>query len=122
MRLSGRVMIVFIFALTGIIVRALPALAEINWCTVNVQDPHYSSSHGGIDITAVWACGKVPTTIHLDNLNPLDALYPYLDLWLCPNNDGGAKDENWLINNCTLKGANNYYVTITVAGSNGSKD
>jgi hypothetical protein len=68
----------------------------------------------------VWTCIDVPTTIYIQAAG---TLWGYLDLWFCGSqNDGGRKSETWLAANCTLKGQNNGYFTVTDAGKNGSKD
>ena len=52
---------------------------ETNGCVPNVQNPHDSQSHGGIDVTATFYCDSVPTQIDL--LSPGG-----LALWNCPTN------------------------------------
>lgn len=91
---------------------AVPTASADNGCTANVQNPHVSASHGGIDVTAVWQCTLVPTTIE----------FGFFNLWVCPTNDNGAKDETWITTYCTIKGYNNANFTITVPGSNGATD
>ncbi len=49
---------------TAAITVASPATAfaaDVNGCSANVQKAHYSSSHGGIDLTAVWTCTDTST-------------------------------------------------------------
>lgn len=111
--LHHRTIWVLLGAIAASLAVAVPsASASGNGCSVNIQNPHYSVSHGGIDTTAVWTCSLVPTTIE----------FGFYFLWVCPTNDGGAKDETWITNNCTFKGSNDADFTITVAGSNGATD
>jgi hypothetical protein len=93
---------------------ALGSLPDTNGCDANIQNPHYSNTHGGIDVTGVWTCTKVPTTIEMG----------YFDLWLCPV-DYGEKNlaaEDWIINHCTFKGSNDGNFNVTIAGSAGAQD
>jgi hypothetical protein len=66
-----------------------------NGCNVNVQYPHYSEFHGGIDVSAVWNCTEYEfaATIHQS-----------LFLWLCAEEP--PQDEPWIEANCTLAGRN----------------
>jgi hypothetical protein len=119
MRLRSLFFSALSIAMVFTVLTALPSRADPNGCaTANVQNPHITNSHPGgpgVDATAVWQCIQVPTTIWLTGDG-------FLYLWVCPNNDGGAKDEAWIGSHCTNKGANYNSFVITVAGKNGSKD
>lgn len=71
---------------------------ETNGCSANVQNPHYSKSHGGVDVTATWSCTTAPVSIDL--LNPGG-----LALWNCPGGEP-SKSLSYLEDNCNIVGTN----------------
>ena|ERR1051326_150443 len=68
-----------------------------NGCHANVQNPHISDSHGGIDVTATWYCTTAPVDIYL--LTPGG-----LALWNCQNSP--QRSLSWLEANCEINGYN----------------
>jgi hypothetical protein len=79
-----------------------------NDCSANVQNPHFSQSHGGIDVTATFECERVPTKIYL--LSPGG-----LALWNCVNKP--QRSLSYLEDHCNIVGTNQENpVDITRAG------
>lgn len=82
--------------------------ADINSCSANVQNPHYSISHGGIDVTATYEC----STLH-----PLLTVFvDYVYLWVCPSSP--QKNETYLQEHCTSKGANSNVLGFAITKTN----
>jgi len=118
MNSGRRARFALLFVLVALVVSVLqasPALAEVNGCSANIQNPHVSQSHGGIDVTGVWKCSEVPTTIQF-NFTASGGLF----LFLCP--EKGRSTETWVTNHCTIKGINADDIPITTAGNSGAKD
>jgi len=89
-----------LFAAALVFSTAVPAAAaDINGCSANVQNPHWSNGAGGHISKANWSCTRVPTLISLDPIGG----YGYY-LWLCPSKP--PKSESYLSANCTVKGEN----------------
>lgn len=68
------------------------AAADQNGCDANVQNPHYSSSHGGYDVTVTYKCDTINRDIQALAI-----------LWKCqttPPIINGIPDKGWLANNC----------------------
>lgn len=82
-------------------------LAEANGCSVNVNNLHVSTGAGGVISKGFWSCERVPTDIILDT-SQLDGCTQ----WVCPTDNNGAKDEDWISSHCTNKGAT--YVDFTI--------
>jgi hypothetical protein len=91
-----------------------PALAmpshvneDKNGCEVNVQNPHFSQSHGGIDITATWTCSHVPSTVFLGSTTTS------LVLWVCPHRP--EQSEAYLTDashHCIVEGVNRENIQV----------
>jgi len=112
----GRFAVLFVVvALVIPILQASPALAELNGCSANIQNPHFSASHGGIDVTGVWQCNEVPTTIEFLTV-PAGGFF----LFLC--SERGKRTEAWVTANCSIQGSTANSIQITTAGQNGAKD
>lgn len=93
-----------------IVLNAAPALAaDVNGCTANVQNPHYSSGAGGNIAKATWVCSKVPTTINIGY--GVGGFW----LWRCPNEP--PKSEYYLGQNCTIVGFDGSSISITRANT-----
>jgi hypothetical protein len=92
---------------------ATASAREDNGCSANVQNPHISNSHGGIDVTATFRCDDVPTQIDL--LSPGG-----LALWNCQTKP--TRSLSYLENNCNIVGHNQENpVNITKAGKGGQQ-
>jgi hypothetical protein len=79
------------------------AYADKNGCSANVQNAHWSTTHGsgGIDLTATWTCSNTSTII----LNPTGESEGYLVIWGC----GQTKPQpeyTYVIANCSPDGVN----------------
>jgi len=112
---SYLVAIVSTMALCGLMLApTATALARAdNGCSANVQNPHVSDSHGGIDVTATFKCADVPTNIDL--LSPGG-----LALWNCPSQP--SRSLSYLEAHCNIVGFNQENpVKITRAGKGGQQ-
>ena len=115
-RLLSASAIVVLASSALIMTTALPAsAADRNGCSANVQNPHFSNSHGGIDVTAKWKCSDVTTTIYLAANRFVGGVGFWL--WLCPNKP--PKSESYLnnsANGCHVKGVNHEDISLTTSG------
>jgi hypothetical protein len=78
--------------------------ADVNGCTGNVHNAHYSSGAQGVIVKATFSCTKTGVYINL-----------HLRLWWCGERSP-QRNKSWLASNCANAGTSNHDIDGTTAG------